>query len=992
MKLDTPDQRIVLEIRLSDWDPNETGVVLKGYQAVFDPAGYTSGLAGTLTPFRTPCTSSAQCASAIGGGGTCGEPGIPPNTCPAGFILASRPEFVFRAIPNLIGVDQSTPSYRWGGAVQGDSIQNLKCVGGLEPGKVCLVDGDCPGFPSVLPDGTCEINHADRYGGTFVLDVPADARGTFTLSLKPVPDSVFLDDDNEPIVPQTTEIALITIKCQSALDCNDDNLCTTDNCNGGGTCSNTPNYDPLTHCCDPDTGISTIIDDDNECTKDVCDPDTGLVTHPPEDAGTTCGDANSSECDAADSCDGAGNCDPNFVAADTPCGSAANTDCTDPDTCDGAGTCQFNHVADATPCEDGLFCTSGDLCNNGVCVVGGDPCTPPSLCSEALDACVECLIDADCDDAIPCTTDICNGIGACENNLNAGSCLIAGTCYADGALNPANDCQECDPGSDPLGWSFLPDGTLCDDGDPCTGTGRPGIGFDECDGAGTCSGIPDPQCNNTCDFAIPAAEGVTPSIIPDGGPGDVDDAEASCTEDSNNDIWFEYTASCTGMVFMSTTGSTLSPSNDPVLSVLDDCPFNGGVEIACDDDSGAELQAALMLNVVGGTNYLIRMAGFENNTGSVVLNISTVDDCLIDDGNGPVCYEAGDLNPDNDCLACVPEVSTTGWTPLAEGSACGAPGQVATECDDPDACDGAGLCEVNYKPDGTACSDDGIQCTFDQCGTGLCTHPPRPLNTPCGDPIDHECDGPDICDGASLCIPNNKPFGTVCGDQTVTECDLADRCDGNGSCDINYAANGTGCDDLNVCTGTDICTDGLCAGTSILQAPQVVQEGCRFIKVTPKPPGSPAPVALHLTSPNWACVNKYIGAAGNLVNSPVFLTPDAWGTLLVGGVVQIAPSSRYDVVAECGAFVSTVGFATTAKYGDIVGIFVGGVWTPPNGIIDSLDFTAIIEAFQGEFTAPPKTRTDIFPCTPDGIIDILDMVWVVNSFQGEPYPCAKPCP
>ena len=68
-----------------------------------------------------------------------------------------------------------------------------------------------------------------------------------------------------------------------------------------------------------------------------------------------------------------------------------------------------------------------------------------------------------------------------------------------------------------------------------------------------------------------------------------DDAEASCQIDSNNDVWFVYTATCDGAVFMSTTGSQFAPSNDPVLSVYDACPGTGGVEIACDDDSGIDL-------------------------------------------------------------------------------------------------------------------------------------------------------------------------------------------------------------------------------------------------------------------------------------------------------------------------------------------------------------------------------------------------------------------
>lgn len=991
--LDTPGQQVALDIFLSDWDPNETGELLKAYQVIVDEASYSTGIAGTLTPFRANCTTSAQCASSIGGGGTCSEPGIPANKCPAGYIGTGRADYVFRSVNNLGGVDQSTLTYRYGAAVVGDAIQNLNCVGGLEPGKVCLADGDCPGFPSFIPDGTCEINHADRYAGTLVLDVPGDARGTFTIILKDAPDSALLDELNEEYTPQTVDVGLITIKCQSNTDCDDNDDCTNDNCNGGGVCSNIPTYNPATECCDPTSGTVTLINDGNPCTQDACDADTGTVDHTPEPAGTTCGNnadtectnpdscdgagncaANNeppgapcgvptvTDCDGADTCDGGGSCADNLEPLGTPCGDGSDTECTDPDTCDDNGTCLDNHALNGSPCDDGLFCNQGESCLAGMCA-GGSP--------------------LDCDDDIPCTTDSCNELTLqCDNPLDLGNCLIAGTCYTEGTLNPANDCEACNSAMNPMDWSFRPVDSLCDDGDPCTGTGRPEIGVDVCNGAGLCAGLPDPQCNDTCDFAIPAFEGINLSNNDNRGP---DDAEASCQLDSDNDIWFAYTASCTGIVFMSTTGSQMTPSNDPVLSVWDNCPLEAGMEIACDDDSGLDLHAALMLNVVGGTTYLIRVAGFEDNTGDVVLNISTVDDCLIDG----VCYEAGSLNPDTACEACTPEVSTTAWTPRAEGSSCGDPAE--SECDDADACDGNGVCESNHKPDGTLCTDDENECTFDFCSIGQCTHPPQPANTPCGDPADRECDGPDICDGASVCSPNNKDLGTPCGDMSATECDLADICDGAGFCSDNLAADGTTCDDTDVCTGDDQCATGLCVGTSILVAPQVSPEGSRYIEVSPQPPGSPAPIALQLTSPDWPCVFKYIAPSGSLVDMPFFQLPDDWGTLLVSGVA-IAPDSQYDVVAECGTFLSAAGSATTAKYGDIVGPFVAGEWTPPDGIIDVLDFTAIVEAFQNKPTAPDLTRADIYPCTPDGIIDVLDMVWIVNSFQGDPFPCPLPCP
>src|SRR3972149_2079448 len=56
---------------------------------------------------------------------------------------------------------------------------------------------------------------------------------------------------------------------------------------------------------------------------------------------------------------------PNQRACD-PCGSSSTSDCDNADTCDGAGACQANNVADGTGCtDDGNDCTT-DTCSAGV--------------------------------------------------------------------------------------------------------------------------------------------------------------------------------------------------------------------------------------------------------------------------------------------------------------------------------------------------------------------------------------------------------------------------------------------------------------------------------------------------------------------------------------------------------------------------------------------------------------------------------------------------
>lgn len=305
------------------------------------------------------------------------------------------------------------------------------------------------------------------------------------------------------------------------------------------------------------------------------------------------------------------------------------------------------------------------------------------------------------------------------------------------------------------------------------------------------------------------------------------------------------------------------------------------------------------------------------------------------------------------------------WTPRHEGATCG--DSTDTDCNGYDACDGAGVCEPNYKVEG------GV----------------------CGDPGDTECDNPDTCDGVGACLPNYEVQGAACGNPDDTQCDNPDICDDTGLCDDNFEVDGAPCNDENVCTEDDVCDTGLCVGTPIPQAPVVVSEGPRHLAVTPQPVGSVAPVALLVTSPDWTCVSKYVQADGLLDPNPVFQLPDEWDTVVVQSP-DLVPSSTYDVVAECGTYTSALGSATTAIFGDIVGEATAGEWGPPDGRVDVLDLTAIVEAFRHLPTAPGQERSDLWPCTPDGVIDVLDMTMVADAFQGYSYwdttGCPVPCP
>lgn len=87
-------------------------------------------------------------------------------------------------------------------------------------------------------------------------------------------------------------------------------------------------------------------------------------------------------------------------------------------------------------------------------------------------------------------------------------------------------------------------------------------------------------------------------------------------------------------------------------------------------------------------------------------------------------------------------------------------------------------CSVQFKPEGTSCSDDGITCTADQCdGSGGCVHPP---NDDCECVDDSECDD---------------------GEDCTTE-----SCGSNGTCEYQNLADGS------ECAADKFCTMGECVG------------------------------------------------------------------------------------------------------------------------------------------------------------------------------------
>ena len=367
---------------------------------------------------------------------------------------------------------------------------------------------------------------------------------------------------------------------------------------------------------------------DTGCTTASCDPGGAAgncdVTTP-KPSGTSCGNPTptDAQCDAPDTCDGAGTCQSNnvvgicgdagsdcvnqdycqggvcvdagFKASGTACGNSSSGPCDAADTCNGAGSCQANNAPDGTNCGDaGSACVNQDTCLAGAChdngfkaagIACGDPssgqCDGPDTCDGAGSCQANHAADGtNCGDAgTQCTNQDTCLAGACHDN----GFKAVGTACGSSSSGQCDDPDTCD-GSGTCTPNHKPDGTNCGDaGTQCTnqdtclagachdngfkaaGTacGDPSSGVcdnpDTCNGSGTCN--PNYQ---------PAGTVCRPSTNQDCNPAEVCTGNSPiCPADTGDVCGFRDIPqmAITGTTCQQFTGGT-SVTEGPVLYTL----------------------------------------------------------------------------------------------------------------------------------------------------------------------------------------------------------------------------------------------------------------------------------------------------------------------------------------------------------------------------------------------------------------------------------------
>ncbi|HVU02140.1 MAG TPA: lamin tail domain-containing protein [Polyangiaceae bacterium] len=320
-------------------------------------------------------------------------------------------------------------------------------------------------------------------------------------------------DDGNPCTVDacnTTTGVVTHTNVSDGSDCDDGNKC-----NGVATCQS--------GSCQSGTPVTCNTPPIGGCyaSPGTCSPATGACTYTPSPVTTTCNDGDA--CTTGDACDGNGTCGGSTVQC--PSGNSCVNGTTARHTFNGActgGACVYSHTDES--CAFGCNAASG-LCNQDPCV--GVTCnSPPDQChvgSCSGGLCVYTLKTAGsaCDDADPCTNaDECSGAGSCSgtpllcSTPPATACLDSTTSRSYAALGTCTS-GSCDYGT--------PVDTHCDFGcDAATGH----CNTDPC-ATLVCDQPPDQchigTCNGACQYTTAKPDG---STCDDGNPCTVQD---SCT-------------------------------------------------------------------------------------------------------------------------------------------------------------------------------------------------------------------------------------------------------------------------------------------------------------------------------------------------------------------------------------------------------------------------------------------------------------------------------
>ncbi|MCK4327363.1 MAG: type IV pilin N-terminal domain-containing protein [Candidatus Diapherotrites archaeon] len=360
---------------------------------------------------------------------------------------------------------------------------------------------------------------------------------------------------------------------------------------------------------------------------------------------------------------------------------------------------------------------SGNPIGTDLTVTTGFPILPPAVCGDHV--CEQDETSANCPGDC-CDGDVHANTGLCDANCGETAAACDGI-PVDGTVCSGSDVLTCCSGAvlqtcttECVDTEFQPgiayDGT-CSEG-ACGTTDVSGTEIPEqtcqdlldndCDGLVDCADPdcePDPACvapeNDECASKTVVTDGghafTTTGATTDGTP------TASCPGQVYNDVWFAYTATCTGTL----TASTCNQADfDTVIVIYEGADCLLLEERACNDNEDTcGVTSIALWDVTSGVDYTIRLGSLvDGTTGTGTLSLS--------------CASCGDYN--DNCEGCISFGCT--WYNYTNGSSyCvdAAEMECPFLCYDAEAPVGVDECYM------TNCTTDF--CTVDECGDGYCT-------------------------------------------------------------------------------------------------------------------------------------------------------------------------------------------------------------------------------------------------------------------------------
>jgi len=495
------------------------------------------------------------------------------------------------------------------------------------------------------------------------------------------------DPEANPITVDATDIETITatfiMDRPSGPVCGDSVLDRSEECDDG----NTDDGDGCSRLCEieeiePVCGNALVeegeqCDDNNTVNGDGCSATCQSEPPPPPPPG--CGDG---VVNATEECDDSGESETcNTDCTTSACGdgvrnATAGEQCDDGNTVAGDGcgaSCQNESGGGGGGGGGGAVCGNGTRESNEQCDDGNT--TPGDGCS------------ATCQNEPPpagCGDGVVNGTEQCDDSGESA------TCNANCTMSLCGD-----------GTRNATAGEQCDDGNTTAGDGC----------SATCQTEATGLTNNSCN--TPTAVGNGTRTYSNVGATTDGPASAACdfglvdAGQVGSDIWYCYTATCTGPAFFSLCGSQY----DTKLAVYEGCGCPNAAPIGCsDDDCGTDLgnfQSRVALAVTSGQSYLVRVGGYNGEQGEGRLTIGcNVDTCATSTG---------------DCFTGTP-TSPPGCHDAANSSCCADTCELDRFCcdvawDETCADEAAGVCTGNFP----ACAPSSGPCETPQ-ATGGCSN------------------------------------------------------------------------------------------------------------------------------------------------------------------------------------------------------------------------------------------------------------------------------